>query len=245
MAVKFTYHGGMTMLIERDDGYKIICDPFISNNPAAVAKPEDFYDVDLVIVTHAAFDHFGDTAEIMKNSNAVLIAGGDVIRMVEAVTGSLDPSRKRLTIYGDELRYGETTVRTVMAWHCSNSKQNGVTTSSEPFGYIVNVEKNVTYYHAGDTSLFTDMKLIRELYKPNVMAVGISRISEEYACELNPKEAAFATSWIGPDVVVPTHYAPGSPALDEYLKCMDVLSPNTCIKTAIGQSFTYKPYVVE
>ena len=132
-----------------------------------------------------------------------------------------------------------------MAWHCSNSKQNGVMTSSEPFGYIVNVEKNVTYYHAGDTSLFTDMKLIREMYKPNVMAVGISRISDEYACELNPKEAAFATSWVGPDVVIPTHYAPGSPALDEYLKCMDVLSPNTCIRTAIGQPFTYKPFTVE
>jgi len=244
MSVRFTYHGGMTVCIERSDGFKILCDPYFTDNPAATAVAEDFYDTDLIVVTHAAFDHYGDTSKIMKNSNAVIIAGGDVLLRLESEIGPLDPSRKHHTIYGDELKFGETVVRTVPAWHCSNIQQGNVTTTSFPFGFVVHVEENVSYYHAGDTSLFTDMKLIRELYKPNVMAVGISRISEQYACELNPREAAYATSWIGPDVVIPTHYAPGSPALDEYLKCLEVLSPRTCVKSPVGVPFTYTPYQI-
>lgn len=245
MSTRFTYHGGMTVCIERSDGFKILCDPYFTGNPAAVASAEDFYDVDLILVTHAAFDHYGDTSRIMEHSNAVIVAGGDVLLKLESEIGLLDASRKHHTIYGDELVFGKTVVRTVPAWHCSGIQQGSVTTYADPFGFIVHVEENVTYYHAGDTSLFTDMKLIREMYKPNVMAVGISRISDAYACELNPREAAYATSWIGPDVVIPTHYAPGAPALDDYKKYMEALCPQAVIKERIGVPFHYTPYNVD
>ncbi len=66
MAVKFTYYGGMAVHIERSDGYQILVDPYFTGNPAVNGLPKEMYDVDLVLVTHAAFDHFGDTADIMK-----------------------------------------------------------------------------------------------------------------------------------------------------------------------------------
>ena len=57
MSTKFTYFGGMAVLVERSDGYKILCDPYISKNPATDVDVKELYDVDLVLVTHAAFDH--------------------------------------------------------------------------------------------------------------------------------------------------------------------------------------------
>ena len=107
------------------------------------------------------------------------------------------------------------------------------------------VEPGVCYYHAGDTSLFKDMKLIREMYKPDIMAVGISGIEKKYPCEMNPREAAFATQWIGPNVVIPTHYEPGSEALGEYLEFVKTTSPKAVVQTVVDKTWTYTPFSVE
>ena len=246
MSVKFTYFGGMAVLVERSDGYKILCDPYISANPATDYDVKKLFDVDLVLVTHAAFDHFGDTIEIIRNSNAVLMAGADVIRLVNAgLNEPLPAERIRSTIYGDEQSFGATKVHTTITFHTSNTVQNGVNTVFFPFGYVVEIEPGTTYYHSGDTCLFSDMKLIRELYKPNVMAVGISRIEPQYPCEMGPREAAHATSMIGADVVIPTHYAPGATDLELYLKYVDAIAPNSQVFVGANRSFLYTPFKLE
>ncbi len=246
MGVKFTYFGGMAVLAERSDGYKILCDPYISKNPATDVDVKSLYDTDLLLVTHAAFDHFGDTIDIMKNSKAVLMAGADVIRLVnEALEEPLPPERIKSTIYGDEQFFGMTTVHTAITFHTSNTVQHGISTVFFPFGFVVEIEPGVTYYHAGDTCLFGDMKLIRELYKPNVMAVGISRIEPKYPCEMAPREAAHATAMIGADVVIPTPYPPGSADLDLYLKYAEAIAPNTKVLAGANRSFIYHPCRIE
>ena len=246
MATKFTYFGGMAVLAERSDGYKILCYPYISKNPATDTDVKTLYDTDLLLVTHAAFDHFGDTIEIMKNSKAILMAGADVIRLVNAALEEpLPAERVRSTIYGDEQFFGITTVHTAVTFHTSNTVQQGVSTVFWPFGFVVEIEPGVTYYHAGDTCLFGDMKLIRELYKPNIMAVGISRIEPQYPCEMAPREAAHATAMIGADVVIPTHYPPGSSDLDLYLKYADAIAPNTRVFVGADRSFMYHPSRIE
>ena len=246
MSAKFTYFGGMSVLVERSDGYKILCDPYISQNPATDVDVKTLYDIDLLLVTHAAFDHFGDAIEIMKNSNAILMAGADVVRLVnEALDEPLPKERVRSTIYGDEQFFGKTTVHTTVTFHTSNTIQNGIFTVFFPFGFVVEVEPGITYYHAGDTCLFSDMKLLRDLYKPNIMAVGVSRIEPQYPTEMPPREAAHATAMVGPDVVIPTHYAPGSNDLDLYLKYVDVISPNTKVFVGANRSFVYTPFQVE
>lgn len=245
MAVKFTYYGGMCVLAERSDGYKVLFDPYISANPATQTPPSALYDIDLLVVTHNAFDHFGDTIELMKNSKALLMAGGEVVRRVRDEIPDLPEDRTKLTIYGDEQHIDGVVVRVVPAWHASNCVVNGITVANPPFGYVVDLEDGVSYYHAGDTSLYTDMKMIREMYKPNIMAVGISCIEKTYPCEMNPREAAFATQWVGPDVVIPTHYAPGSESLAEYLNCVRVTSPKTIVKTDVDQPWVYTAFKVE
>ena len=245
MATTFTYFGGMCVLAVRDDGYKVLCDPYLSDNPAAEKGPEDLSDVDLLLVTHNAFDHFGDTIRIMENSQAILMAGGEVIRRVAEAIPGLPDDRLVITIYGDDRSFGGVSVRVVPTWHVSNCVINGATIANPPLGFIIEMEKDVRYYHAGDTSLFSDMKMIREIYRPNIMAVGISRISEKYPGEMTPREAAFATQWVGPDVVIPTHYAPGSEKLEQYISYVKVTSPQTVIKDVTNIPWTYTPFRID
>ena len=245
MATKFTYFGGMCILVERSDGYKILFDPYLSANPATKTTPDEVKDIDLLVVTHNAFDHFGDAIEIMQKSHALLFAGGEVVRRVQEALPELPEERFRLTIYGDEQNYNGSILRVMPAWHVSNCVVNGAVIANPPFGYVLDVELGVCYYHAGDTSLFTDMKLIREMYKPDIMAVGISGIEKKYPCEMNPREAAFATQWIGPNVVIPTHYEPGSEALGEYLEFVKTTSPKTVVQTVVDKTWTYTPFSVE
>lgn len=244
MAVKFTYFGGMCILVERSDGYRILFDPYLSGNSSTQAVPETVGDVNLLVVTHNAFDHFGDTIQMMKESKACLFAGGEVVRRVREALPELSEKRCRVTIYGDEQDYCGSALRVMPAWHVSNCVVNGVVLANPPFGFVLDVEPGVCYYHPGDTSLFTDIKLIREMYRPNIMAVGISGIEEKYPCEMNPREAAYATQWIGPDVVIPTHYAPGSKALEDYLTFVKVTSPKTIVKAEVGKTWSYTPFCV-
>ena len=245
MTTKFTYYGGMCMSVETSGGFKILVDPFF--HPEFCDKTRmDFSDIDLVLVTHAAYDHYGDTAEILAKSNAILMAGTEVIRKTEKEIGSLPANRQYATIYGDERYFGDVCVRTVVAHHCSNTKEEAcVNVSSMPLGFIVQCRDGVTYYHPGDTSIFSDMRLIRELYKPNIMIVGISRIAEQYPCEMTPREAAMATMMVAPDVVVPSHYSPGSKSLDEFIKHIDSFAPYTKVKSTIGKPFLCSSFICE
>ena len=240
---KFTFFGGMAMLVERSDGFRILLDPYLSGNPATRTKPSELYGVDLILVTHAAFDHFGDTVELMQHSGAKLMCGSEVFGMVRRAA-DIDPARHIGTIYGDERRFGETVVRTVQAWHGSGVSIGEHRFSYYPYGFIVQLERGVTYYHTGDTYLFSDMKMIRELYKPNVMVAGISKISEPYPCEMNAREAAQMVGWIGPDVVVPCHYAPGDPALERFMQYAAAFAPYTVVRPEVDKTFEYRPFSV-
>lgn len=244
MGVKFTYFGGMSVLVQRSDGYKILFDPYLSANPATETEPEAVSDVDLLVVSHNAYDHFGDTIEIMQKSNAVLFAGGEVVRRVQEALPGLDPARTRITIYGDEQNFRGSIIRVMQAWHVSNCTVNGTVVANPSLGFVLDVEEGVSYYHPGDTSLFTDMKMIREMYRPNIMAVGISSIKKAYPCEMKPREAAYATQWIGPDVVIPTHYEQGTEDLDQFINFVSVTSPRTVVKTEIDRTWEYIPFQI-
>ncbi len=246
MSVKFTYYGGMAIQLERDNGYKILCDPYISQNPLNnIDDLRSFYNTDLLIVTHNAFDHFGDTIDIIRNSHAKIVCGWEVIYRLKEQIPDFDERRVKSTIYGDTNVIDGITIRTVNAVHGSLMNQAGITVPFLPFGYILEIERGVSYYHPGDTSLFPDFKMIREMYKPTVMAVGISRVEEQYPCEMGAREAAFAVQWVGPDVVIPTHYAKGSKDLKDFIDFIKVTAPYTIVKPNICKPFIYSPCTIE
>lgn len=241
---KFRYLSCMGMKIERSDGFKIVVDPYLKGYEMAVDDVSTLYDANLVIVTHAAFDHFGDTVDILRNSHAKLIAGDEVLAMVKEAYDDIDPQRLYGTIYGAVHKFGETVIRTIPAWHCSGVMKNGVRYEYHPFGYMIQLEEGVTYYHTGDTSVFSDMSFIGKLYRPNVMIVGISNSVPGYSPEMTPDEAAMAVEMVAPDVVIPGHYLEGDPAYDEFITNVAVRAPHTKVIAGTGKTFEYVPYKI-
>ena len=241
---KFTFYGAMCVLVERSDGKKFLFDPYITKNVQCTTPLENFYDIDYLFVTHNAGDHFGDADVIMQNAEkAVLVSGKDVNRHIQKLV-KLPRERWYGTIYGDARKFDDiNTLHVVNAIHRSKEKIGENDEASHPaFGFILEVEPGVVYYHVGDTCLFSDMRMYRELYHPTVMAVGISKFKEPYPpCEMPPREAAFAVSYVGPDVVIPTHYPEGSSAPEEFRSHIATLAPQVILKPEIEKPFIYYP----
>lgn len=172
---------------------RILIDPFLTGNPRAAAKPEDFDKVDLVLITHAHGDHLGDAVEIAKRTGAKIVAMYDI-------STYLIESNEGITTVG--MNYGPTEIDGVKivqvpAWHSSS---DGKTNIGNPCGYIVGID-GVKIYHAGDTYVFKDMELFAELYEIDVALLPIGG-----HFTMGPKEAAKAVELLKPKYVIPMHY---------------------------------------
>ena len=240
---KFTYYGGMALKIERSDGFKIMIDPYIHNSLCQDATPDMFYDVDVLLISHAAFDHFGETVDILRHSNATIVCGTETWARVRG-EADIPESRHINVIYGDGARFGQPEVRFVPAWHGSNVVYHGAAHAYYPFGIIVKLEPDVSLYHTGDTSIFSDIKLIRELYRPNIMMPCISTIDVKYGSIMSPVEAAQAIRWVGPDLVIPGHYYQGDPAVEEFKVHMRSFNPESEVFWEVGKPVEFLPRTI-
>lgn len=242
MAVKLTFYGSMALLIERSDGYKILIDPYLTDNPQTDAQPQQFYDVDLILLTHAAYDHFGDTVDIMAHSQARLMCGYDCKGMVQEQL-NLPKDRFINALYGDEEHFGMTTVRCVPAFHHSTRTFDGVRVYAPPFGYVVEIEPGAVLYHTGDTCLSAEMELIGRIYQPDILCVAISRVAMVHGCVMTPREAAFAAHYTGAKLAIPGHYPPEQQAqlLDEFRTHMRTLAPHCTVLDARNRTIVYEP----
>jgi L-ascorbate metabolism protein UlaG (beta-lactamase superfamily) len=108
-------------------------------------------------------------------------------------------------------------VQPVECRHASQvTMPDGSIASAPPLAFVVHVDDDLRFYHHGDTALFSDMKLIGELYRPNAGAVGVGLPDEilhrfpgpgkMLRGEMNPREAALAVEWLGLETVFPCHY---------------------------------------
>ncbi|MCS7364017.1 MAG: metal-dependent hydrolase [archaeon GB-1867-035] len=185
MKLKWLSHAGFYVEL---CGKKILIDPWLSGNPLAKEKPEDIKDVDMILVTHDHGDHIGDTVEIAKRTNAKVIGIYELVQyiMEQGVNNVLG-----MNIGGTVLLDG-IKITLVQAFHSSSR--------GAPTGFIIRCE-NESLYHAGDTGLFGDMKIIGELYKPKV---ALLPIGSYYT--MGPIEALEAVKMIKPKIVIPMHY---------------------------------------
>lgn len=240
MSVKFTTFGGMSMLIERSDGFKILVDPWITGNKECTIKKEDLYDVDLILVSHCAFDHLADAPDIFANSEAVMRCDRSSLKIMKDL--KIADSRVKSCGYGTKHVFGPTIIRVMRAYHNSLIKdESGNFSWAPPLGFMIMVEPGVTYYAPGDTTLYGDMKLMNELYHPNVMSCGISNVKPGSGVSKDAREAALEVMWLGADVVFPGHYH-DEQDLNEWKECMRVLNPRVRIIEEKNKTFVYTPY---
>jgi len=205
--------GQATTRITTPGGKVIVIDPWLTSNPktpAAFKQLQALGKVDLILVTHAHFDHFADAPELAKMHKAPMYgpAGlGQTVSTYGILPAELAP---RFGKGGTILPFGPTGVK-ITAVHAEHSSELGwkdaagkdvVLPGGEPVGYIVEMENGFKLWHMGDTGVFGDMKLIGEMYKPDLVLMPIGN-----HFVMSPQDAAMAVrDMIKPRYAIPIHY---------------------------------------
>lgn len=223
--------------------HRILIDPFLTGSPLAPCGHEELAVPDVILVSHAAYDHFGDSAEIAIRTGAPVVCGGDVRLML--IERGVPEEQIRATVWGLVVRVGGVVVRPVECHHWSMGTLHGRPVTGTPLAFIVEPEPGVRVYHYGDTAIF-DMRLFGELYHPTVGIFGCTdpvelpdpHPGELLTGEMDPDEAAYAAEMLGVQVAVAAHYLAPTPAVAEFVervKVRDSTGRRQALAPAVGQ----------
>lgn len=189
--MNLTYIGHSAFALEVAN-YRVLIDPFITGNPVAVHEVANFAPTH-ILITHGHGDHWGDTEALAKAHDALIISSAEI----EGYAASLGLRAHGMNVGGGfDFPFGRVTV--TPAWH-SNSLPNGQY-AGMPMGFVIELP-GLTLYHAGDTGLFSDMKLIAEYG----IDIALLPIGDNYT--MGAKTAAQAVQFLGAKTVIPMHYA--------------------------------------
>lgn len=195
------YLGHSAIEIQTGSQKVILIDPWLEGNPACPPHLKHPDKVDLIILTHGHQDHTGGVVELAKRTKAKVCAIWELAFLL--INDGLDPDQLLMMNQGGALLHEGLTLRLTQAVHSSSYiDKKGVTHyAGEACGVVLTLESGRVIYHAGDTALFSDMKLIGELYKPEIALLPIGD-----SFTMGIQEASLATEWIKPKVVIPIHY---------------------------------------
>ena len=249
---QFLSYAGYYITTSQD--YRILVDPYLDDNPRAPYTADEVDRVDLIIVTHGAWDHVGDSAKIAKKHNCWIICPDDVKFLM--IDQGVDPEKITPTAWGITIEVDGIQVKPIENHHRSTIVlSDGRITSSTPLAYIMYLEDGTRVYIAGDTAIFSDMKLQGELYSPDIGLINVCSDAIENPIipgkprvimgEMSPYEAALCSKWLRLRVVLPCHYQTlQNPQLIEYLDIMKVMDNSETQKTEVvvldsGESYEY------
>ncbi len=195
-------------------GKVIMIDPWLTTNPktpAAFKSIESIGKVDLILVTHAHFDHFADAPALAKLHKAPMYGPAGMNQSVVALGILPAELAPRFGKGGTITPFGPAGVKitAVRAEHSSElAYKNPVTgkdevhVGGEPIGFILEMENGFKIWHMGDTGVFGDMRLIGDMYRPDLVLIPIGG-----HFVMNPKDAAMAVrEMIKPKFALPIHY---------------------------------------
>jgi len=215
MATKIRFFGIAAYEITTERGQKVLIDPCLKDNPASPVNPAELERVDLLLVTHLAFDHMGDAAEIAKRFSCPVVCGKEVKQVL--VKNDVDEEQIRTLSWGVQLLVNGIRVRSIMSRHSSMGfDPDGNFITGFPMGFIIYADPGVRIYHSGDTAIYSDLKLVGELYKPNIGLISCCEVEKDYleqhgiqdhyASEMNGDEGALSALWLGVEYALCNHY---------------------------------------
>lgn len=201
-ATTITWHGHACVEVATPGGRTILFDPWFGN-PKSDRQAADVRACDLLLVTHGHSDHFGDALAIASRLRPTFPCIHEMsLWLARRLPGGADAVIGMNK--GGTIRVGEIAVTMVRADHSAgdwNAEGDTTLYLGEPAGFVVRLENGFTLYHAGDTSVFGDMRLIGELYRPSLAFLPIGG-----HFTMGPREAAIAVELLGVSDVAPIHW---------------------------------------
>ncbi|AQQ52806.1 metal-dependent hydrolase [Planococcus lenghuensis] len=193
--MKVSYHGHSVVKIQTAN-HTILIDPFISGNGQTDLKANE-EKPDAILLTHGHADHVGDTVSLARANDALVIAPVELAEYL----GTKGVNAQGMNIGGSfEAEFGK--VKFTQAFHSSSftDDEQGIVYTGMPTGILFTAEGK-TVYHAGDTGLFSDMKLIGDRHDIDLAFLPIGDFFT-----MGPEDAAYAADLLNAKTVVPVHY---------------------------------------
>lgn len=199
MPLKYLGHSAIEIVTAQNK--VILIDPWLKGNPSCPPSLHNPEKVDLIVLSHGHSDHTDGVVELAIRTKARVCAIWELAHLL--IADGLPAQQIIAMNKGGSFIEQGLEIALTDAKHSSSytDKKGLVHYAGEPCGIILRLESGRVIYHAGDTCLFSDMKLIAELYKPEIALLPIGG-----RFTMNVDEAIFATKWLCPKVVIPIHY---------------------------------------
>jgi len=196
--IKLTWLGHAAFRIETPEGKRLYVDPWIGGNPKCPESEKNVQRADVLLCTHGHFDHIADAVEVAKKHDSVAVGIFELCGWLEKKgVKQTSPMNK-----GGTQTVADVKITMVHAVHsCGIQDGDQIVYGGEACGYVLEFSNGVKLYHAGDTNVFSDMTIIRDLYAPKICMLPIG---DRFT--MSPREAAYACKLLQPETVIPMHF---------------------------------------
>jgi len=195
---RITWLGHATTLIQTASGTNILIDPFIAHNPKypqGYVLPEKIH---YVLLTHGHGDHISDAVPVAKKHGSTVVA---IYELADYIKGKGAAETMGMNL-GGTVQLSDVAVTMVDAKHSAAAQdEHGTHYVGVATGFVLTVQGGPAIYHAGDTCVFGDMKLIAQLYRPEIALIPIGGFYT-----MGPEEAALAAKLLEVKRILPIHW---------------------------------------
>lgn len=192
---KLTYHGHSTFSLRCDDGTRIVIDPWFEGSPVADIGLDEVGDVDYIFCTHGHADHFGDALPLARRTGAILVSTFEIANFAEEQ--GVETTHPMSIGGGFDFPFGRVKMTPAVHGGRVHGDETGRWTTV-PAGFLFQLD-GTRLYHAGDTGLIMDMRLLE-----GEVDVALLPIGDNFT--MGPEDAVRAVEFINPRTVVPIHY---------------------------------------